>query len=350
VPVELRNHVRTRSAELGFYAADFPEEVGGQGLSQVGMVLLREAAEATGARLATFVTWGSEGPSPVLLRGTFDQQQRYLAPLVRGQLSRCLAMTEADAGSDVLSIRTTAVQDGGAWVLNGTKQFVSDADRADIALVLAVTDPENRDVGITAFIVETDTPGFSLGSARTGLVEEPLFEVRLENCVVASDAVVGGPDGVGMGFQLAMEYFAIGRLSIAARCNGIAEYILDLGLNYAANRRAFGRAIGANQYVQGPLVDSAVELRASKLLTYEAATLLDTGDLAIEASARAKLYASEMAHRVVDRVLQIHGGAGWLHDLPIERAYRFVRMFRIIDGTSEMQRHIIASALGLPTG
>ena len=349
IPVELRDRVRRRSAELGFYAADFPEDLGGSGLPQLGMVMLRESAPLTGCRLAGFTTYGPEGPTGLLLNGTDEQKKKYLVPLISAEKSMCFALTEPDAGSDAQSIRTTATKDGDHWVLNGTKHFITNGKHADFALVFAANDREKKaQGGITAFIVEKGTPGFSVGRAQLGMVEgEGQFELVFENCRVSEEQILGGPDNVGMGFYSAMQFLAMGRLSIAALCNGIATYAHGLGLEYAKNRKAFDRPIGKNQYVQGHLVESLIEIKASRLMTYECAWLYDQGDAVIQESSIAKYYSTEMVNRVVDRMIQVHGGMGWMRELPLERLYRLVRIFTLVEGTSEIQKYIIAKTMGL---
>jgi alkylation response protein AidB-like acyl-CoA dehydrogenase len=349
VPVELRDRVRRRSAELGFYAADFPEDLGGAGLPQLGMVLVREAAARTGSRLAAFATYGPEGPTGLLLAGTNEQKKRYLAPLISAEKSMCFALSEPDAGSDAQSIRTTAVRDGRDWIIDGTKHFITNGGHADFALVFAVTDKDKKGSGgITAFLVDKETPGFNVGRAQRGMVDgERQFELIFEGCRVSEEQILGGPESVGMGFYAAMQFLAMGRLSIGAICNGIADYCLSLGIEHATNRVAFGKPIGKNQYVQGHIVDSLVEIKASKLMTYECAFKFDQGDPVIQESSIVKLYASEMVNRVVDRMIQVHGGMGWMRDLPLERIYRFVRIFTLVEGTSEIQKYIIAKSVGL---
>jgi len=349
VPVELRDRVRRRSAELGFYAADFPEDLGGGGLPQLGMVLLREAAARTGCRLAGFTTYGPEGPTGLLLAATDEQKKKYLMPLITAEASMCFALTEPDAGSDAQNIRTTATKDGEEWVLNGTKHFITNGKHADFALVFAANDRNLKaQGGITAFIVEKGTPGFSVGRSQIGMVEgEGQFELVFEDCRVSEEQVLGGPEQVGMGFYAAMQFLAMGRLSIAAMCNGIADHCLQLGTDYAKTRIAFDRPIGKNQYVQGHIVESLIELKASKLMTYECAWKYDHGDAVIQESSIVKLYASEMVNQVVDRMIQVHGGMGWMRELPLERIYRLVRIFTLVEGTSEVQKYIIAKTLGL---
>ena len=349
IPVELRDRVRRRSAELGFYTADFPEDLGGSGLPQLGMVLLREAAARTGCRLAGFTTYGPEGPTGLLLSGTDEQKKRYLMPLITAEKSMCFALTEPDAGSDAQSIRTTATADGDDWIINGTKHFITNGKHADFALVFAANDREKKaQGGITAFIVERGTPGFTVGRAQRGMVEgDGQYELIFENCRVSSEQILGGPANVGMGFYSAMEFLAMGRLAIAASSNGMADFALSLGTEYAKNRIAFDRPIGKNQYVQSHLVESLIEIKASKLMTYECAWKYDNGDPVIQESSIAKYYSTEMVNRVVDRMIQVHGGMGWMRELPLERLYRFVRILTLVEGTSEIQKYVIAKTMGL---
>ncbi|HYY45393.1 MAG TPA: acyl-CoA dehydrogenase family protein, partial [Actinomycetota bacterium] len=303
----------------------------------------------SGLRLAGFTTYGPEGPTGLLLSGTDEQKKKYLAPLVSAEKSMCFCLTEPDAGSDAQSLRTTAVKDGDHWVINGTKRFITNGAHADFALVFAANDRTKKARGgITAFIVEAGTPGFTVGRAHRGMVEgDGQYELVFDDCRVHEEQILGGPQNAGLGFYSAMQFLAMGRLSIAATCNGLADYALRTGLQYAKDREAFGRPIGKNQYVQGHIVDSVVELKASRLMTYECAWKYDQGEPVIQESSIAKLYASEMVGRVVDRMIQVHGGMGWMRELPLERLYRFVRVFRLVEGTSEIQRYIIAKTLGL---
>jgi alkylation response protein AidB-like acyl-CoA dehydrogenase len=261
----------------------------------------------------------------------------------------CFALTEPHAGSDAQNLKTTAVKDGDSWVLNGTKQFITNGKHADFALVFAANDRELKARGgITGFIVEKGTRGFEVGRAQRGMVEgEGQWELVFTDCRVPEEQVLGGTENVGMGFYAAMQFLAMGRLSIAAGCNGIADYVLGLGIDYAKTREAFGRPIGKNQYVQGHIVESLIEVKASKLMTYECASKYDEGDPVIQESSIVKLYASEMVNRVVDRMIQVHGGMGWMRELPLERIYRLVRIFPLVEGTSEIQKYIIAKTLGL---
>ncbi|MBA2725945.1 MAG: acyl-CoA dehydrogenase family protein, partial [Actinobacteria bacterium] len=249
IPLALRDRVRRRAAELGFYAADFPEDLGGSGLPQQGMVLLREEAAKSGCRLAGFTVYGPEGPTGLLLGATDEQKKSYLTPLITAEKSMCFALTEPDAGSDAQNIRTSATKDGSEWILNGTKHFITNGKDADFALVFAANDRAKKaQGGITAFIVESKTPGFTVGRAQVGMLEgDGQFELIFQECRVSEEQILGGPQNVGMGFYAAMQFLAMGRLSIASMCNGIAEYCIGLGTEYAKSRQAFGRPIGKNQ-------------------------------------------------------------------------------------------------------
>ncbi|RAJ31792.1 alkylation response protein AidB-like acyl-CoA dehydrogenase [Kitasatospora sp. SolWspMP-SS2h] len=347
-PADLRSYVRKRSAALGFYAGDYPEELGGSGMPFTAVVLLHHAAGRSGCSLAPYALAGSDGPSPLLRHGTPEQIEKYLVPLVRGTSARCLALTEPQAGSDAFRLTTTAVRDGDGWLISGRKTFVSNADRADLALVVTATDlGEGPSAGATAFVLPMDTPGLRIGQRYEGMSGEPMFELLLERVRVPMDAVIGGAEGVGAATALAMDSLSRGRLVVAAMCNGVAEYALRLGVEHARERRAFGERIGNYQHVQEHLVRSRAEVEAAKLLTLACARLVDEGTEAPENAALAKLTSSETAVRVVDRSLQVHGATGWVRGHPLEFLYRYVRMMTIIEGTSEVQKVIVARAMGL---
>ncbi|GAA0353963.1 acyl-CoA dehydrogenase family protein [Streptomyces blastmyceticus] len=342
-PADLRAYVRTRSARLGFYAADHPEELGGSDLPFSAVVQLHHAAGRSGCPLAPYALAGSDGPSPLLRQGTEEQIKRYLMPLVRGEATRCLALTEPNAGSDAFHLTSTATrQEDGGWLLSGRKTFVSNAGHADFAIVVA-----RAEEGPTAFVVEMDHPRLRIGQRYDGMSGEELFELVLDEVRLPADAVIGGEAGIGAALGNGIDSLSRGRLVVAAMCNGIAEYALRLGVEYARERRSFGERIGAYQHVQEHLVSSRAEVEAAKLLTLACARLVDRGVEAPENAALAKLTASETAVRVVDRSLRVHGATGWVRGHPLEFLYRYVRMMTIIEGTSEIQKVIIARAMGL---
>jgi acyl-CoA dehydrogenase len=345
-----RRKLRKRSAELGFWTLHMPEEVGGMGLSYLGQVLLFEEGMRHGLVLAhgesifPVVT----GPTPIHLDCTEAQREKYLAPLMTADKSTCFALTEPEAGSDATRIRTRAVKDGNEWVIDGRKHFITGGHEADFALVFAVTDPEKRAKGgITAFFVDADTPGFS--ASRIQRTMSPLqnpSELTLEGVRVPQDNVLGE---LGFGFYSAMKGINEARLQIAATALGIADDLLRRMTQYATDRVAFGRPIGANQYVQGMMVDSYAEIEQARLLLYKLADDIDRGADGRREAALAKLVCTEVVARVADRCIQVHGGQGFMTELGLEVWYRDVRAMRLYEGTSEILRANVAKSLGLPT-
>jgi acyl-CoA dehydrogenase len=341
VPRALGEAIRDKILRLGFYAPNIPEKFGGGGLDHVTFTLLER--ELGRASMALGVWWGR--PSGILCAANEDQRERYLLPAVRGEKMDALAMTEPDAGSDVRGMKCAARREGGDWVLNGTKHFISHADIADFVIVFASTGPGR----ITAFLVDRGTPGFEI---RPGY--RSVSHRGYHNCILAfddcrlPDAQVLGEEGAG--FALANTWLHATRLSVAALCVGRARRAFDLALNYAAQRKQFGQAIGKFQGVSFQLADSVTEIDAADYLTLAAAWRLDQGLAANREISQAKLYASEMLGRVADRALQIFGGMGLMEDLPLERLWRDARVERIWDGTSEIQRHIISRELLRPLG
>jgi acyl-CoA dehydrogenase len=348
---EERRKLRKRSAELGFWTLHMPEEVGGMGLSYLGQVLLFEEGVRDGLVLAhgesifPVVT----GPTPIYLDCTERQREKYLQPLMTADKSTCFALTEPEAGSDATRIRTKAVKDGEEWVIDGRKHFISGADHADFALVFAVTDPEKRAKGgITAFLVDADTAGFSVSRMQRTMspLQNP-SELTLEGVRVPEENVLGD---VGFGFYSAVKGINGARLQIAATAVGIADDLLRRMTEYARDRVAFGRPIGANQYVQGMIVDSYAELEQARLLLYKLADDIDNGADGRREGALAKMVATETVGRIADRCIQVHGGQGFMTELGLEVWYRDVRAMRLYEGTSEILRTNVAKGLGLPDG
>lgn len=346
--MEERTRLRRRSAELGFWALHMPEEVGGGGLSYLGQVLLHEEINRAGLHLAQYesILPVVTGPTPVYLDCTPDQRTRYLEPLMAAEQSTCFALTEPEAGSDAMMIRTRAERTSAGWVLNGRKHFISGGQYASFALVFAVTDPEERPQGgITAFLVDADTPGFKVTRIhRTMSPYQNPAELTFENAEVPDDRVLGR---VGFGFYSAVKGINGARLQIAAGALGTAQYLLDRSLAYAKARVAFGKPIGSNQYVQGMLVDSYAELEQARLLVYRCADEIDGGAQGRRQAALAKLVATEMVGRVADRAIQVHGGNGFMTEMGLEALYRDVRAMRLYEGTSEILRTNVAKTLGL---
>ncbi|MFG2881526.1 acyl-CoA dehydrogenase family protein [Streptomyces sp. NPDC048297] len=347
-PRELRDYVRKRSAALGFYGAEYPEHMGGAGMPLTALVQLHHAAGASGCSLAPYALAGPDGPSWMLTHGTPEQIETYLVPMVRGEKLRCLAMTEPGSGSDAFTMATKAEWDGDSWLLNGRKTFVSNAGHADYAVVIAdVAASAAGAGGATAFIMPLDHPGVRRGQRYLGMGGEPLFELLLDQVRLPMGALIGDKDGIGASVEFAMDSLAYGRLLVAAQCNGIAEYALRAGVEFARQRQAFGQVIGSYQHVQEHLVGSRAGVETSKLLTLACAELVDAGEESGENAALAKLVATETATKVVDRSLQVHGATGYVRGHPLEYLYRHIRMMTIIEGTSEVQKVIIARSMGL---
>jgi acyl-CoA dehydrogenase len=342
---EAAARVKRRSCEEGFYAAHLPESAGGGGLSNLGMTLLVEDAARTGLRLATHALAppNPEGPTPLLLDLPPHLRDVYLRPLVDGQATMCFALTEPEAGSDAQAIRTRAERDGDSWVLHGHKHYITNGDRADFAVVFAVTDPGRRAAGgITAFVVPAEQ--YRVGRTQYTLADSHPVELHFDGSRVPADHVVGE---VGHGFQAAMRFLNAGRAAIGAQCLGMAQWCLDQAAAHARARTAFGRPLASYQGVSFPLAESKVEIEALRWLTYHLAWQVDQGDPAVADSSMVKYFATERAYQIADRCLQVFGGQGLLREGPIEWVLRHLRMLRVVEGASEVQKLIIARSLGL---
>ncbi len=344
IPQELLQKVRNRSYELGFWAIELPEEYGGGGLNTLGTVILREESAKYFSTLTQAIFGGPEGPSKILLAGTQEQIQKYLVPVVKAEKTCCFALTEPNAGSDAAAIETSAVREGDEWVLNGLKHYITNGPYADYAIVYAVTDKQKRARGgITCFLVDKGTPGFSIGKIQETMGGgDNQCELVFEDCRVPNENVLGE---VGMGFVTAMTFLGGGRLNIAAGAVGMTERLLKASVDYARQRVQFGKPIATKQAIQWMLADIATELYAARNMVYQTAWRLDQGEMAVKEMAMCKLYATELVNRAADVAVQVHGGMGYMKEAPIERAYRGVRALRIVEGTSEIQRFIIARAL-----
>ncbi len=340
----------TRMRELGFFGWSIPEEYGGAGLTTEELCLanmeISQCAVAYRARAGTNTGIGAEA---IIQDGTEDQKRKYLPRLASGEITGCLAVTEPEAGSDLLGgLATLAAEDGDHYVLNGTKRYITNAPIADIFTVLARTDPANKGgSGTTSFLIERGTPGLSVGPEHKKMGQEgsPVSEVYFKNCRVPKSAVLGGVPG--QGFRAVMKSLNKQRINLASLCTGPAIRMLDEGLRHAATRKQSGRNIGEFQLVQAMLADCKVELSAARALILETARKRDLGeDVTMEVS-MCKYYASEMAGRVADRVVQIFGGAGYCEDIggSVPRFYRDVRLFRLYEGTSQIHQLNIARHL-----
>jgi acyl-CoA dehydrogenase len=347
---ELLQELKAKAIDAGLYAANMPAEVGGAGLDPVSWVLYEKELGHTSYVLHYSCV---ARPSNILLACEGEQRQRYLLPAVRGERVECLAMTEPQAGSDLRGMKTTAVLDGGDFVINGTKHFISHADHSDFAILFAVSGEEGTPRGVrrlmTAFLVDKGTPGFEVLPGYSNVSHRGYTNsiLRFTDCRLPKSAVLGE---VHKGFEVANTWLSATRLQVAANCLGRAERALELAKQWAVDRSQFGQQIGKFQGVAFKLADMAVELRAAELLTLEAAWKLGEKTATDMDMAIAKLKATEMLAMVADEALQIHGGMGLMTELPLERIWRDARIERIWDGTSEVQRHIISRALLRPLG
>ena len=335
-------------AELGFLGMMVPEEFDGLGLETLTYLVALEEIAAVDASTAVMMSVHNSLPSQMLLRwGSAAQKERFLKPMARGELLGAFALSEPDSGSDAASLRTQAVKDGDGWVLNGTKAWVSSGTHAGVILAMARTDtPEDRKGarGIGAFIITPDLPGFSVSRKedKMGLRASPTVQLRFENMRVPAANLLGEP---AMGFIYAMQSLDAGRLGIAAQAVGIAQAALTHATRYAAERRQFGKPLKEFQAVQFMLADMAMRVAASRALLHAAATARDRGQHITQFSAMAKLQASETAMWVTTQAIQIFGGYGYVKDYPVERLFRDAKVTEIYEGTSEIQRIVIAREL-----
>ncbi len=328
--------LQRKAKDIGFWGINTPEEYGGANLGSLATAL---AFVELGR---TFVPFQFGGYADnILYSATPEQKERYLIPTIEGSRRSCFALTEPGAGSDAGNIRMTAVKDGKSWVLNGEKIFITNGNEADFAMVFAVTDPsKGAHGGVTCFLADRDM-GWRSQPIRTMGEWDPGALV-FEDVRVPEENILGQE---GHGFDLAMRWIGAARWAIPARAIGAAERLLGMAIEHAKSRVTFGEPIANRQAIQWMIADCAVEIDAAKWMTFKAAWMADQGLDNRHQSSMAKLYGANMANQVVDRVLQIHGGMGYTKDLPIERWYREVRLFRIFDGTDEIQRYIIARNL-----
>jgi len=333
--------------ELGLFGLTVPEAYGGLGVTMeeevMVMLAMGQTSPAFRSLFGTTVGIGSQG---ILLDGTEAQKQKYLPRLATGELIASFALTEPEAGSDAASLRTTAIRDGEHYVVNGTKRFITNAPHAGLFTLMARTDPADKGAsGVSAFIVEAETLGITIGKRdrKMGQRGAHTADVIFDNCRVPAEQLIGGREG--QGFKTAMKVLEKGRIHIAAICVGVAERMQRDALHYAMERKQFGEAIASFQLVQAMLADNQTEIYAARCMVIDAARRRDAGqNVATEASC-SKLFASEMCGRVADRAVQIFGGAGYVADHGIERFYRDVRLFRLYEGTSQIQQIVIARNL-----
>lgn len=329
--------------EHGYLGMRLPAEYGGGGHDLMTYCLALEEFSRS-HRMFTLLVGDSSGLCPLSIAhfGSPEQKRKYVAGLARGTLTGSFALTEPEAGSDAQAIRTRAERRDGGWVLNGRKHFISGGHKADVLVVMAVTDPAKRGRGgITAFLVERGTPGFAVTRVDMTIASDPvkLAELAFEDCVLPDSAVLGE---VGHGFKIAMRSLTAGRLGVSCACIGAADRLLEMATEHAKQRSTFGKPLAERQAIQWMLADSATELALARALTYEVLRRVHAGEDAGAMASMAKLSCSEMVGRVADRAVQIHGGMGLVRGYPVERFYRDIRHYRIGEGTSEMQRILIA--------
>jgi len=340
-----------KAAELGLMGVPFPQKYGGMGGGEIGYCILAEELGRVCSSTATVI--GAHigiAAMAIYLDGTEAQKQKYLVPLAQGKAIGAFGLTEAQAGSDAAAIKTTAVRDGDHFVINGAKVFITNGDIADIIVVMAVTDPSlGAYGGITAFIVETDTPGFSIGSLenKMGIRGSSTAECVFQDVRVPKENVLGQ---FGAGFLTFMKSLDIGRASLGAACLGGAQAALESAMQWARAREQFGVPVATKQSVYFMIADMAVEIEALRSLIYRTAWMIDTGQPHIMEAAACKLFGSEVAHRCINKALQIHGALGYSRDYEIERGWRDQRITEIYEGTNEIQRIVIASNLFRPYG
>ncbi|CUW40470.1 Acyl-CoA dehydrogenase, short-chain specific [Magnetospirillum sp. XM-1] len=330
--------------ELGLFGLSIPEEYGGLGLTMEEEVLCAfEIGQTSPAFRSIFGTNNGIGSQGIIIDGTEEQKRKYLPRLATGELIASFALTEPNAGSDAASLRTTARKDGDHYVINGTKRFITNAPEASIFTLMARTNPSDKGAGgITAFIVDADSPGLSLGKIdkKMGQKGAHTCDVILEDVRVPAANIIGGKEG--QGFKTAMKVLDRGRLHISATCVGVSERLIRDTVKYAAERVQFGKPIGEFQLVQAMLADSKTEAYAARCMVLDAARKKDEGLNVSTEAACCKMFASEAVGRIADRAVQVHGGAGYIADYGIERFYRDVRLFRIYEGTTQIQQLVIA--------
>jgi len=338
-------------AKVGLLGVPFPQKYGGVGAGETGYCIMMEELNKVCPSTASIVgTHIGIGAMSIYLGGTEEQKQKYLVPMSRGERIGAFALTEPGAGSDAAAITTRAVRDGDYYVLNGTKSFITNGSHADVISVMAVTDPSlGPRGGVTAFIVEKEFPGFTVGTSenKMGIRGSDTSELIFEDCRVPKENVLGQ---FGAGFITFMKTLDIGRVSLGAGCLGGAQACLEGSIQWAKTRQQFGVPIAQKQSVHFMIADMGTEIEALRSLVYRAAWLVDTGQPFTKEAAMCKLFGSEVAHRCIDRTLQIHGGMGYSRDFWVERAFRDQRISEIFEGTSEIQRIVIASQIFRPEG
>jgi len=341
---EMPQDIIDQMKALGLFGLTIPEEYGGLGLTmEEELYIAFEIGRTSPAFRSIFGTNNGIGSSGIIIDGTEEQKKKYLPRYASGEIIGSFCLTEPESGSDAASLKTTAVKDGDFYILNGTKRYITNAPLASTYTVMARTNPDIKGSGgISAFVVDRNTSGISLGKKDKKMGQQGTYtcDVIFENCRVPASALIGGVEGIG--FKTAMKVLDKGRLHIAALSVGAAVRMLDDALRYAVERKQFGQPIASFQLIQAMLADSKAEIYAAKCMVLDAARRRDQGEnISTEASC-SKMFATEMCGRVADRCVQIHGGAGYISEYSIERFYRDVRLFRLYEGTTQIQQIIIA--------
>jgi alkylation response protein AidB-like acyl-CoA dehydrogenase len=334
-------------ASLGCYGVAVPSDYDGAGLDYLALAIILEEVAAGDGATSTVVSVNNCPCCSILMAfGNEDQKQRFLKPLARGDMLGAFCLTEPHVGSEAGGLRTTAVRDGDAYVLNGVKQFITSGKNGDVALVMAVTDKAAGKKGISAFLVPTQTPGYIVARIedKMGQHASDTAQINFENCRVPVANLLGTE---GQGLKIALSGLEGGRIGIAAQALGMARAAFEAALKYSKDRVTFGQPIFNHQAIQFKLADMATQIEAARQLIWHAACLKDAGQPCLKEAAMAKLFASEMAEKVCSDAIQVHGGYGYVSDFPVERIYRDVRVCQIYEGTSEVQKILIGRALAL---
>lgn len=335
-----RKEIQRKAKAAGFWLMDVPEELGGQGLSLTGMTVFWHEISRTTAVPARDHSLFGPVPGPILLSLKGEQKKRYLDPVLAGAKLACFAQTEPDAGADPASMRTRAERRGSDYVINGVKRFITHADKADFAQVMAVTDlAKGARGGISCFLVDMDTPGVKIAAKHQTMMGDAPCEITFENVHIPAVNRVGEE---GQGFAIAQRWLGEGRLRHGARACGVAERCLEMTLDYVKQRKTFGEPLAERQGVQWILADCFTELHATKLMVRDAAAKIDAGEDARAETFMVKVYGDEMGFRVADRCLQLHGGIGLTTELPLEKLWRDQRSFMITEGPTEVLRTALA--------
>ena len=349
VPEELGRQIQQRSIDAGLFAANLPEHVGGGGLDKTAMALMEREYGKTTHALHSWIA----RPTEILLACTGDQIDNYLLPCVSGEKRELFALTEPEAGSDVMSMKSNARRDGNGWILNGSKHFISGPCLPDFAIVFAATGVDETPRGprkrVTAFLVDVGLKGFSIqeGTRCVSYRGYKTFELGFDNVKLGPDQILGEE---GRGLELSGQWLGMGRIWVGATCVGKAERLANLATDWAANRKQFGQPIGKFQATGFKLADMAIGIRSGDLMVMDAVSRAEQDNMTDADAAMVKVYCSEMLNRVADDAVQIFGGMGLMEEMPIQRLRRDSRLERIWDGTSEIQRHIVTRSLLRPLG